>query len=120
MGTPARAGMAAQQRPGIERPGAGELAMIGGLLLEKLNDTVNALEPCRCTVPMRESSFMGRYSGDPYPEPGNRRLASARGFAHAVIGACANGGARPAQIPLPKSLTFILYSPNGEHGAITD
>ena len=95
-GTAARGGVAAQQRPGIERPGAGELAMIGGLLLGNLNGTVNALEPCRCTVPMRESSFMGRYSGDPYPEPGNRRLASARGFAHAVIGSCANGGARPA------------------------
>src|SRR3984885_3259060 len=114
-GLSGRAGVAAQQRPGIERRGAGELAMIDGLLLEKLNGTVNALEPCRCTLPMRESSFMGRYSGDPYPEPGNRRLASARGFAQAVMGSCANGGARPAQIPLPKSLTFILYSPNGEH-----
>jgi len=33
VGTAARAGVAAQQRPGVERPGGGELAMIGGLLL---------------------------------------------------------------------------------------
>ena len=80
MGTlgPGRSGGA--PTPGHRAPGAGELAMIGGLLLEKLNDTVNALEPCRCTVPMRESSFMGRYSSDPYPESGNRRLASAPGL----------------------------------------
>jgi hypothetical protein len=99
--------------PGSERRRGGELAAIGVVFLEKLNGTVNALAPCRCTMPMRESSVMGRYSSDPYPGPGNWRQGSARGFAHMVISVCAKGGAGLVYIPCPKSLTPILHSLDG-------